>query len=311
MTNRTVRFVVCSALGVAFVALAGSGSAFAQDNPPAEGAAASAPPAAGGEATPAVAATPPPAAAAPAGPANVTLRQGGIGIDGDVAVGLAKGAAGKPISIVPNVYYGVSDALSVGLASNHGSEVFQTAGVGQGLCLSGQSNGCGKVYNNVSLDGLFSFSRSAMMDVAAHGGLDTQFGDSTLLSVRVGVKGRLLSGPLVLTFDPSLNIGANKREEALNKEVLAIPLRVGFLATPQLNVGLSVAFVTLIDPPSGIGIGDIYQVPVGIGGAFAINNMLSVRAQFTLNQLLSASNSLGGAGRADNRALSIGAAYTM
>src|SRR6478735_4294425 len=100
MTNRTVRFVVCSALGVAFVALAGSGSAFAQDNaaPPPEGAPPAA--AAGGEA-------PPPAAAAPAGPANVTLRQGGIGIDGDVAVGMSKGASGKPISIVPNVYYGV------------------------------------------------------------------------------------------------------------------------------------------------------------------------------------------------------------
>lgn len=310
MTNRTVRFVVCSALGVAFVALAGSGSAFAQDNAaaPAEGAPPAA--AAGGEATPAVAATPPPAAAAPAGPANITLRQGGIGIDGDVAVGMAKGAAGKPISIVPNVYYGVTDVLSVGLASNHGSEIFQTAGVGAGLCLSGQSNGCAKVYNNISLDGLFSFARSATMDVGAHGGIDTQFGASdTLLSVRVGVKGRLLTGPLVLTFDPSLNIGANKRDVG-NKELLVVPVRVGFNATPQLNLGLSVAIAGFVDQ-TGASFGDFYQVPVGIGGNFAINNMLSVRAQFTLDELGSASNRLGGGGRADVRSLSIGAVYTM
>jgi hypothetical protein len=287
------------------------GSAFAQDNAAAapEGAPPAAP--AGGEATPAVAATPPPAAAAPAGPANITLRQGGIGIDGDVAVGMSKGASGKPISIVPNVYYGVSDVLTVGLADNHGSEIFQTAGVGQGLCLSGQMDGCGKVYNNISLDGLFSFARSAMMDVGAHGGIDTAFGADTTLSARVGVKGRLLSGPLVLTFDPSLNLGLNKRAEDLNKEVLVLPVRVGFMATPQLNIGLSVAFATLVDPPTGVKIGDIYQVPVGVGGSFAVNNMISVRAQFTLNQLGSASASLGGGGRADNRALSIGAAYTM
>jgi hypothetical protein len=83
------------------------------------------------------------------------------------------------------------------------------------------------------------------------------------------------------------------------------------MATPQLNIGLSVAFATLVDPPTGVKIGDIYQVPVGVGGSFAVNNMISVRAQFTLNQLGSASASLGGGGRADNRALSIGAAYTM
>jgi hypothetical protein len=309
MTNRTVRFVVCSALGLAFAALAGSGSAFAQDNAAAapEGAPPAAP--APGEPPPAVAATAP-AQATAAGPANITLRQGGIGIDGDVAVGLSKGAAGKPISIVPNVYYGVTDVLTLGLASNHGSEIFQNA-VGQGLCLSGQSNGCGKVYNNVSLDGLFSFARSGTMDVGVHGGLDTEFGADTLAQLRLGVKGKLLAGQFQLVFDPSLSIGLNKRDAAFNKEVLVLPVRLGFLVTPQLNLGLSVAFASLIDPPSPVGIGDIYQVPVGIGGTFAINNMLSVRAQFVLDELGSASNRLGGAGRADARSFSIGAAYTM
>jgi hypothetical protein len=302
MTNRTVRFVVCSALGLALAALAGSGRAFAQDNttPPAEG---SAPPAAaaGGEATPGVAATPAPAATA-AGPANITLRQGGIGIDGDVAVGLAKGAAGKPISIVPNVYYGVTDVLSVGLASNPGSEIFQNA-VGRGLCLSGEANGCGKIYNNISLDALFSFMRSGTMDIGAHGGLDTAFGADTLLGVRVGVKGRILTGPLVLTLDPSLYIGANKRD-AGNKEKLAVPVRVGFMATPQLNLGLSTG---IIGPLSGFG--DGYIVPVGVGGAFAINSSLDVRAQFVFDNLLG--KQFPGVGRADIRSLSIGAAYHM
>src|SRR5262245_6657358 len=300
MTNRNVRFVVCSALGLALAALAGSGRAFAQDNPPAEGS--TPPPAAGGEATPGVAATPAPAATA-AGPANITLRQGGIGIDGDIAVGMAKDAAGKPISIVPNVYYGVTDVLSVGLASNPGSEIFQNA-VAKGLCLSGTADGCPKVYNNVSLDALFSFMRSGTMDIGAHGGLDTAFGADTLLGVRVGVKGRILTGPLVLTLDPSLYIGANKRDAAGNKEKLGVPVRVGFMATPQLNIGLSTG---IFGPLSGFG--DGYTVPVGVGGVFAINNMLDVRAQFVFTNLLG--KEFPGIGRADVRSLSIGAAYHM
>jgi hypothetical protein len=240
----------------------------------------------------------------------VTLRQGGISIDGDVAVGMSSGAAGKPISIVPNVYYGVNDQLTVGLASNPISEIFQNV-AGQGLCLSGEADGCGKLYNNVSLDGLYSFSRSGTMDVAAHAGLDTAFGENTLLGLRAGVKGKMLAGPLVLVFDPSLTFGLNHRDDSLNKEVLSLPVRVGFMATPQLNVGLSVAFLTLINPPSPVGVGDIYQVPVGLGGTFALNDMLHLRAQFTLDTLGSASNSLGMAGRADARTFSLGAVYRM
>src|SRR5262245_55190915 len=98
MTNRTVRFVVCSALGFALATLAGAGSVFAQDPPPA---AEGAPPAAGGEGTPAVAATPAPAAAAAGNPTDITLHQGGIGIEADVVSSLSKEAVGKPFGIVP------------------------------------------------------------------------------------------------------------------------------------------------------------------------------------------------------------------
>jgi hypothetical protein len=292
MTNRTVRFLVCSALGLALV---GSGRAFAQDNPPAEG---SAPPAAGGEAAPAVAATPAPAPAGAGNPTDITLRAGGVGIDGDVAVGMSSGATGKPISIVPNVYYGVSDTLSVGIGSNPGSEIFQNA-AGAGLCLSGEANGCGKIYNNVSLDALFSFMRSGTMDLGAHGGLDTSFGTETLLGVRVGAKGKTLLGPLVLTFDPFIRIGVNKRDVG-NKELIYVPVRLGFNATPQLNVGPSVGIWGPLD-----GFGDAYFVPVGLGGTFAINSNISARAQFTFDNLA------GKGGGADFRTLSLGAVYRM
>ena len=275
MTNRTVRFLVCSAIGLA---LAGSGRAFAQDNPPAEGGAAP-PPAAGGEATPGVAATPAPAPAGAGNPTDITLKAGQVGAEADVAINLTKELVGKPFSIVPNVYYGVTDALSVGLASNPGSEVFQSPAAGNGLCLAGTSGGCGKIYSNISLDALFSFLRSGTMDLGVHGGLDTSFGDTTLLGVRVGVKSRMLAGPLILTVDPALIIGANHRSDG-NKEALIVPVRAGFMATPQLNLGLSVAILGPLD-----GFGDSYAVPVGIGGTFAINNNIAARAQFTLDNL--------------------------
>jgi hypothetical protein len=295
MTNRSVRFAVGSALGLALAA--GSGVAFAQDPAaPVEGTTTPPP---GGETAP-----PPAGADASAAPSTgtaplVTLRQGGVSVDGDVVIGLSSGNAGEPINIVPNFYYGVSDQLSVGLAHNPGAEIFQTAG--RGVCLTGESGGCLKVYNNLSLDSLFSFMRSSTMDVAFHGGLDfLTLSDPMFLSVRVGVKGKTMAGPLQIVFDPSINIGVTKRDLG-NKEVLQLPVRLGFLVTPQLNLGLSLALIAPFD-----GFGDNYRVPLGVGGTFAINSTFDVRAQFTLDRLIAANDS-----GADARTLSIGAAWRM
>ena len=214
---------------------------YAQDpaaSPPTEGTAP-----AGGDATTPPATTPGGPSSASLAPTDVTLRQGAISIDGDIVIDLSKEQAGKPIQIVPNLYYGVNDALTVGIAHNTNAEIFQ-ANVGpggRGLCLSGQTDGCRKLYNNLSLDALFSFMRSSTMDMAAHGGIDFFFlNDPNWTQLRLGVKGKLMAGPVIIVFDPALLIGLNNRDQG-NKEAINIPARFGFMVTPQLNLGLSIA----------------------------------------------------------------------
>jgi len=292
MTNRTARLVICSAFGLA---LASSGRAFAQDTP-AEGT-----PPAGGETTPPPAA-PSAASSAPISATEATLHQGGISIDGDLVINLSKDAAGKPIQIVPNLYYGVSSELTVGFAHNTGAEIFQAAAMpgGLGLCLSGTSGNCAKVYNNFSLDALYSFLRSSTMDLAGHGGLDFRSLDPFWMSLRLGVKGKMMAGPVMIVFDPSLGIALNKRDQ--NKDYLQVPVRVGYMVMPELNVGLSLGIAGQLD-----GFGDSYTFPLGIGGTYLINSSVDVRAQFAFNDLAAHLST----GAADIRTLSVGAAYHM
>jgi len=292
MKNGTVRLAVCSALGLAMVALPGAGRALAQDNAAPEGATP-----AGGEAA---ATTPPPAVAsvsAPISATEATLHQGAIDVNGDVVMSLSKDAVFKPVQIVPNLYYGVSSELTVGFAQNPFAEIFQTTG--RGLCITGSSNNCAKVYDNFSLDALFSFLRSSTMDLAGHGGVDFLTLDPFFLSLRLGVKGKMAAGPLAIVFDPSVNIGLTKRSDG-NKEALTLPARIGFMATSQLNVGLSIALVGPFDQ-----FGDNYKIPLGLGATYALNSMVDVRAQFAFDNLA------GKGGTADLRTLSIGAAYHM
>ena len=302
MTNRYGRFAVTTALGLALAMV--TGNAYAQDpaaSPPTEGTAP-----AGGDATTPPATTSGGPTSASLAPTDVTLRQGAISIDGDIVIGMSKDFAGKPIQIVPNLYYGVNDALTVGIAHNTNAEIFQANSVlgGRGLCLSGESDGCRKLYNNLSLDALFSFMRSSTMDLAAHGGIDFFFlNDPNWTQLRVGLKGKMMAGPVIIVFDPALFLGLNNRDSG-NKEAINIPARFGFMVTPQLNLGLSIALGGPLD-----GFGDNYVVPLGIGGAFAINSQLDVRAQFAFNNLLG--NVEDPVGRADARTLSIGAAFHM
>jgi hypothetical protein len=290
MKNRSAHLVVAAVLGLAVVVLLGSGRALAQDGAATEGA----PPAAPTPAAPAA-----PSVSAPVSATEVTLRQGTISVDGDVVMGLSKGNAFKPIQIVPNLYYGVSDELTAGFAHNTNAEIFQAVSTpgGRGLCLSGSSDGCAHVYNSFSIDALFSFLRRNTVDLAAHGGVDFVL-DPFLLSLRLGVKGKVGLGPMAIVFDPSVNIGLIKRYE--NKEYLQAPVRIGFIVMSRLNVGVSAALNGQLD-----GFGDNYVVPVGAGATFALNGAVDLRAQFAFDNLAGKNSS------ADLRTLSVGAAFHM
>jgi hypothetical protein len=302
MKNRTARFWLCSAVGLALATLGGMGRALAQDPPAAEG---TTPPPADGTPPADGAAAAPARAGRPDVNTDVTLKQGGIYVDADVVMNLSSNQAFKPVQIVPNLYYGVSDALTVGVAHNSVAEIFQVGGgipgAPRGLCITGESNGCSNFYNNASLDALFSFMRSSVMDLAAHGGLDFMRFDPFRMSLRAGVKGKMLAGPVVIVFDPSLNIGLNDRS-AGNKELLALPVRAGYLVMPQLDLGVSAGLYGSLD-----GFGDTYSIPVGLGGVYALNKELAVRAQFTVFDI--SGNVTSGA--FDGRGLSVGAVYRM
>src|SRR5262245_13639161 len=48
----------------------------------------------------------------------LTLAKGMVGIHGDLVVDISNNHWGKPLWITPNVYYGVSDSIMIGVAEN-------------------------------------------------------------------------------------------------------------------------------------------------------------------------------------------------
>ena len=215
----------------------------------------------------------------------ITLTKGMLQINGNIGVSMSKELVGKPIVVTPNVFYGVSDKLTIGL-------------VNSSLCVTGKDNGCAKAFNSLGLDVIFAFM-TGKLNVGAHGGVAIpQLSDPMLAGVKVGVLGKYMAGKIAVTFDPSLYIGITERD--FNKEGLDVPVHVAFQATPKLAPFLHTGISAPLD-----GFGDFYQVPVGVGALFGMSNKLDIGGQFTF------ANLAGKGSSADFRAVNIFCNFRM
>ena len=254
------------------------------------------------------------AAAAPT--TALTLGAGKIVISGQtVNIHMSKELVGKPISFAPSVWYGVNDKITVGLTHDGGTTQWSPRpAVGAGICISGEENGCGKVYDNVSLDVLFGLMQEKF-SLAAHGALDVESFDPFTLSARVGVLGRFMATEQIgIVFDPRLSIGLTERDAGDgmgmgtggggNKELLDIPVWLWFRANEQLGVYAGTGIAGPLD-----GFGDAYVIPLGFGATFNVNQQLGVGADFWLLNV--GGKKPDGVGAADFRALGIRVSYAL
>lgn len=297
-------------------------TAFAED-PPADGTAGAGGEATvGGEASVDGTVTPPAAEATMDASATVsaglTLMKGKIVIGGEtVNIGLFPDPPGvaKPVSIAPSIWYGVSDKLTVGVTHDGGSTMWtprpalgftatSILGVpvllpsGQGICLTGTDGGCAKVYNNISVDGLFSI-KAEKFSLAAHPALDVGSFDPLVLSLRIGVLGTYAaSEKITVAFDPRIKIGLTERD--FNKETIDVPVWLWYHVNEKMGVALNTGISGPLD-----GFGDAFFVPVGFNFTYKANEKLSVGADFSFLNLI------GKNGDADGRMLGLRAQYAL
>jgi hypothetical protein len=298
---------VSKVLFITAASLAMTGVAYADDPKPDGGGGAPA----GGEAMPA----PAPAATATTG-TSLTLKAGGFVIAGSTLnINLSTDAVGKPVSLAPNLWYGINDKLTVGLTHDGGSSAWTprpafrtltivvagmatTASGGAGICLTGSDNGCNKFYDNLGFDALYSLS-AGKFSVAAHPGFDVFSIDEGTLTARVGVLGTYeVSDKIVIAFDPRINIGLPDTD--FNKAGIDIPVFAWYKASDKMGVYVDTGIAGPFD-----GFGDGFTVPLGLGATFKVNDKLGVGGDFAFTNLL------GNNGGADGRVLGVRVSYAV
>lgn len=211
-----------------------------------------------------------------------------------LGVNLSADAAGEPISIMPNLYYSLTDRLQLGLLHD-GPMGWQTR-PGSGLCVTGEDSGCPQVYDNVGFDVMYGLAYGKL-HLSAHGSLYITSIDDSNAMLALGAAGKAhFNDKVALYFDPQIGLALNDRD--VNDDYLFLPLELQYQLSAPTQLKLLSGINGSLDA-----FGDTYQVPVGVGLVQNLTENLDLGARFSFDNLLGETGE--GVGRADARSIGV------
>jgi len=229
---------------------------------------------------------------------QLTAPKGRLVIDAFFELNLSKDAVGKPVSISPDIWYGATDDLTLGLVHSSVGATGLLGGVGDALCFGGKDNGCDSVYPGVGVDVRYRLKAPLSID----GGLYVTDFDPFQLALKLGASARWKLGKLALELQPSIFFGLTERDT--NKEALFVPATAAYAVAAKVELALQLGLATPFD-----GAGDLYQIPLSIGARYQVNDHLGVGLVFSLPAV--AGGDKVPATGFDFRTLTLGGSYAL
>jgi hypothetical protein len=210
-------------------------------------------------------------------------------------VDASKGSFGEPTSLAPDLFYAVSDTVQIGLL--HTGPMGWQSRPGFGLCLTGTTGGCRKVYDNVGLDFMYGLLYGDF-HLSLHSSLFVlPISSPTGVMWTIGLTGKFhFTDVVALLFDPQVGVALSHRD--LYKEQLFIPVEL------QFQVGAAVSLKLLSGVSGQLSeLGDTYQVPLGLGLVGNVSSHVDLGLRFSFDNLLG--RVAPGIERADLRSLAL------
>jgi hypothetical protein len=210
-------------------------------------------------------------------------------------VNASKDNFGKPTSFAPDLFYGVSDNVQIGL--RHTGPMGWQSRPGIGLCLTGTDNGCPRVYTNVGLDLMYGLFHGDF-HLSLHSSLFLlRMSDPTGVMWTVGVTGKFhFADAVALFFDPQVGVMLANRDTY--KEQLFIPVEL------QFQTGAAISLKVLSGVTGQLSsLGDTYQIPLGLGAVGNLSRHVDLGLRFSFDNVRG--NVPAGASRTDARSIGL------
>jgi len=232
----------------------------------------------------------------------MTLPKGAWAVNAFIEMNLSKGSSFKPVSIVPDGWYGIDDKLSAGLVHSSIAMTGFVGGVADSLCVTGIDNGCAKLYKTVG--GLARYRLEAPYVV--EGGLVVSNTQPFLLDLKLGAGARWRFKKYTVELGPNLFVALTQRSSgsdltAPHSQRLNVPATGGYAVSKKLELQAQLGFSVPFSRA-----GDYFTFPFAIGGRYVHDAHLSVGLMFALPALVRGDALAGGF---DIRTLTLGVSY--
>jgi len=241
--------------------------------------------------------------------ARMTLPEMQLYIQAFLPINLTTDVAFKPVSIAPDIWFGLMKDLTVGLThSRHAADGF-FGGPSAGLCFQGDMDGCPDPLNATALQARYHIPDDKVpIPLAAEGGLVFSSFDPFAISLKLGAVGRWEKDKLTALFGLNFFLGLSSRtaddgmgnEITTNGETINLPITVMYAVMPKLSVGGQTGVVLPLQNT-----GDTYAIPFSLGGRYLVTPKIHADLIFALPVLISGGPISG----FDGRVLTLGGGY--
>ena len=241
---------------------------------------------------------------------RMTMPGGKILINAIVEANLGKSAVGEPFSIAPDIWYGASDKLTLGLVhSGRGQTGFLT-GAGRGLCFGDKEGVCatglGKIYTSVGAEARIGLTEGGFPFALAIGAVAEAFKPELVVSGKLGLIGRWQSNRVALELAPTVFAGITQRkvlDVSINEDVFSLPVTLFLKLSPAFAIALQSGISLTIEKAA-----DTYVVPAAAGLAWWVSPKFSIDLAFGLTAVVDKDSTTKAF---DGRSLSLGVGYGM
>lgn len=196
-------------------------------------------------------------------------------------IDMSSGSIGDPVSMAPDLFVGVTKHTTVGIVQEIG------------YCVSG--DGCSGRYNDVGIEAIRSLTYGGIFELAWRATWVMNPLDPFTSGVKMGIRARLGGGQFALRLDPNIYVGLFNRdgdgtpENPGRAEGIDVPIELQFQVSEQ-NAAF---FSTGISGPLK-NFAEANQVPIGLGGLFALGHRFDVGAEFRFTNLLGQGGGISG-----------------
>jgi hypothetical protein len=186
-----------------------------------------------------------------------------------VVINLSKDHVASPVTIPFEIRLGLTHELELRLFHP-----------GNGLCISGKSKGCGKVYNDLALGMLYSVMREQGVELALLGAVEvTSFSSPAMVRLDAGMAFKYIHAPFSIATWPYVGIGLNHRDQ--NGDSINIPAEFAYqLAGPTALFFESGLF------GGAHNFGDSWVMPLGVGIDYLLQHSFDIGAEFKFTSLI-------------------------